>query len=178
MTQDQWTIFKYVMEVLRPFLYWTLWMSKRHTVTMHHVITVYNEMFDHMDGVMRALAKKITQWKEDLFCTVKCTRQMLSKYYTKVTPTTGIVLITAHNLDTFRNLRSFRKWDKGMDINHEDKTSYTTQFHEAFLYYVKYKYCVKRTRLPVIKSDNTLNNHLSSFEMASRSGQSSYDPYD
>jgi hypothetical protein len=24
---------KYVMEVLRPFWYWTLWMSKRHTVT-------------------------------------------------------------------------------------------------------------------------------------------------
>jgi len=27
-------------------------------------------------------------------------------------------------------------------------------------------------------SDNTLNNNLSSIEMASRSGQSSYDPYD
>jgi hypothetical protein len=56
-TQDQWTIVKYVMEVLRPFRYWTLWMSKRHTVTLHHIITVYNDMFDHMDGVMRALAK-------------------------------------------------------------------------------------------------------------------------
>jgi len=51
-TQDEWTIVKYVMEVIRPFPYWTLWMSKRHTVTFHHVITVYNDMFDHMDGVM------------------------------------------------------------------------------------------------------------------------------
>jgi hypothetical protein len=51
-TQDEWMIVKYVMEVLRPFQYWTLWMSKRHTVTLHHVITVYNDMFDHMDGVM------------------------------------------------------------------------------------------------------------------------------
>jgi len=33
-------------------------MLKRHTVTLHHVNTVYNDMFDHMDGVMRALAKK------------------------------------------------------------------------------------------------------------------------
>ena len=47
----EWTIVKYVMEVLRPFRYWTLWMSKRHTVTLHHVITLYNDMFDHMDGV-------------------------------------------------------------------------------------------------------------------------------
>jgi hypothetical protein len=51
-TQDEWTIVKYVMDVLRPFRYWTLWMWKRHTVTLHHVITVYNEMFNHMDGVM------------------------------------------------------------------------------------------------------------------------------
>jgi hypothetical protein len=28
-------------------------------------------MFDHMDGVMGALPKKKTQWKEDLFFVVK-----------------------------------------------------------------------------------------------------------
>jgi hypothetical protein len=136
-TQDEWTIVKYVMEVLRPFSYWTLWMSKRHTVTLHYVITVYNDMFDHMDGVMRALAKKKTQWKEDLFFAVKCAWQKLSKYYTEVTPMTGMLLITAHILDPFRKLRSFRKWDKGMDINPEDETSYTTQYQEACLKYVE-----------------------------------------
>jgi len=70
-TQDEWTIVKYVLELLRPFRYWTLWMSKRHTVTLHHIITRYNHMYDHMDGVMRDLAKKNTPWKEDLFFTVK-----------------------------------------------------------------------------------------------------------
>jgi hypothetical protein len=66
-TQDEWTIVKYVMDILRPFRYWTLWMSKWHTVSLHHVIKVYNDMFDHMDGVMRGLGKKKTQWKEELF---------------------------------------------------------------------------------------------------------------
>jgi hypothetical protein len=84
-------------------------MSKRHTVTLHHVITVYNDMFDHIDGVMRALAKKKTQRKEDLFFAVKLARQMLSKSYSDVTPTTGMLLISAHILDPFRKLRSFRK---------------------------------------------------------------------
>jgi hypothetical protein len=65
-----------------------------------------------------------------------------------------------------------------MDINPEDETSYTTQYQEAFLKYVENKYCAKHRQLPVIKSNNTQNNNLSSFEMASRSGQSSYDPYD
>jgi hypothetical protein len=36
-------------------------------VTLHHVITVYNDMFDHVDGFMGALAKKKTQWNEDLY---------------------------------------------------------------------------------------------------------------
>ena len=152
-------------------------MSKRHTVTLHNVITVYNDMFDHMDGVMRALAKKMTQWMEDLFFAVKCARQKLSKYYMEVTPMTGMLLITGHILDPFRMLRSFRKWDTGMDINPEDETFYTTQYQEAFLRYVENEYCMKHRRLPVVKSDNTLNNILSSFEMACRSGQSSYDPY-
>ena len=62
-TQDEWTFVKYVMEVLTPFRAWTVWMSKRNTVTLHHVITVYNNMFHHMDGVMRALAMKNSQWR-------------------------------------------------------------------------------------------------------------------
>jgi hypothetical protein len=83
-------------------------------------------MFDHMDGVMRTLAKKATHRKEDLFFTVKLARQKLSKHFAEVTPMTGMLVISAHILDAFRKLRSFRKWDKGMDINPEDETSYTT----------------------------------------------------
>jgi len=49
-------------------------------------MTVYNDMINHMDGVMRALAKKQTPWKEDFFFAVKLARQKLSKYYTKGTP--------------------------------------------------------------------------------------------
>jgi len=57
-TQDEWTIVKYVMEGLWPFRYWTLWMSKRHTVTLHYIITVYNDMFDQMDGVSELLLRR------------------------------------------------------------------------------------------------------------------------
>jgi len=84
-------------------------------------------MFDNMDDVMWALAKKKTQWKEDLFFAVKLARLKLSKYYAEVTPTTGMLLMSAQLLDPFRKLRWFWKWDKGMDINPEDKTLYTTQ---------------------------------------------------
>jgi len=86
---------------------------------------------------MWALAKKKIQWKEDLFFTVKLARQKLSKYYAEVAPSTGMLLISAHIVDSFRRLRSFRKRHEGMDINPEDKTSYTTQYQEASLKYVE-----------------------------------------
>ena len=59
--QNEQTIVKYVMELLWPFRYWTPQILKWHTVTLQHVITVSNNMSDHMDGLMQALAKKKTQ---------------------------------------------------------------------------------------------------------------------
>jgi hypothetical protein len=174
-TQDEWTVAKFVMEVLRPFQYWTLWMSKRHTVTLHHVITVYNDMFDHMDGVIRALAKKKTTWKQELFFAVKCAWHKLSIDYTEVPLMTGMILVSAYILDPSWKVRSFMKWDKGMDINTEYEASYTTQYKEPILKYVENENCAKHRHLPVIGSDHTLNNNFSPFEMASRSGQFSAD---
>jgi len=177
-TQDEWTIVNYVMEVLRPFRYWTLWMSTRQTVTLQHVITVYNDMFHHMDGVMCALAKKKTQWKEDLFFAVKLARQKLSKYYAEVTPTTSMLLISTQICDPFRKSRSFQNWDKAMDINPEDETSDTSRYQEAFLKYVENEYCDKHRRVLVNKTENLPSRNLVLSAMASVSRQLSFDPYD
>jgi len=106
-------------------------------MTLHHVITVYNDMFNHTDGVMQAVDKNKTQGKEDLYFAVKFARWKLDKYYTEVTPTRDVVLISAHIIDPFRKLRSFRMQDKGIDVNPEDDTSYTTQYQEAILKYVE-----------------------------------------
>jgi len=166
------------MEVLRPFRYWTLSMSKRYTVTLHHYSMVYNDMFDHMDGVMQAFPQKKTQWKEDLFFAVKLARQKLSKYYNEVILTTGMFPIYAHNLDPFRKLRSFRKRDKGMDIDSEDETSYSTEYQEAFLKYVENKYCSNHQRVPVNEHNSLLSSNLIPSATASGSCQSFFDPYD
>ena len=124
-TRNKWTIGKYVMEVLRRFRYWTLWISNSHSVTLHHIITVFHDIFDHMAIVMRSVNKKITQLKEDRFFTVKLARQKLWKYCTDETPTTGSNLSSAPLLDPFRKLRSCIKWYEGLDSNPEDQTSYT-----------------------------------------------------
>ena len=135
-------------------------MSKRHVVTFHHFITLYNDMFDHMDDVMRVLAKKKTQWKEDLFFPVKLARQKLSKNYSVVTPMAGMLVIAAHSLDPFRTLQSFKMWDKGRDINAEDETSYTTKYQEAFRKYVENEYYSKHRLVLVNKIESKPSRNL------------------
>ena len=103
-TQNEQTIVNYIMEVLKLFQYLTLRMLKRHTVTLHHVITVYNDIFDHIDGVTQALPKQKIQWKEDLFFAMKLARQKVSIYHAEMTLTMGMLLISAHILDSFRKL--------------------------------------------------------------------------
>ena len=69
-----------------------------------------------------------------LRCEVSSTEAV--QYYAEVTPTMGMLLISAHIFDPFQKLRFCWKWDKGMDINPEDETSYTTQYPEALLIFV------------------------------------------
>ena len=109
---------------------------------------------------------------------VKLTKQKLSKYYAEVTPSTGMLLISAHMLNPFRKLRSFRKWDKGMNINPEDETSYTNQYQEAFLKYVENEHSTKHGRVPVNKLESLPSSNIVPSATASGSCQSSIDPYD
>jgi len=166
------------MEKFRPFQYWILWMSKMHMVTLHHVIIVYNDMFDQTDGVMASSPKKKTAWKEDFYFGMKFARLKLPKSYGQVTTITGMLEMSAHISEPVRKLRSLRKWDKGMDMDPEDKTFYTTHYQETFVKYVEDEYCAKDRGLPIIEPGSVLCNNLLSSAMASRSGQSSYDPYD
>jgi hypothetical protein len=86
-----------------------------------------------MDGVRQALARNKTQWKEDMFGTLKVARQQLSIYHAEVTPTTDIFIISALILNPFKKLQSLRKRDKGMHIHPEDKPSNTSQYQQALL---------------------------------------------
>jgi hypothetical protein len=83
-------------------------MSKWYSVTLYHVITVHNNIFHHSDGIMRALPTRNIQWKEDLYNAMMVGQQKLSKYFADVTPTSGMRLISAHILDPFPQLKSFR----------------------------------------------------------------------
>jgi len=133
------------------------------------MIAVYNDMIEHMDGMMRALATNKTQWEEDLFSALMLARLKLSKYYAEVTPTMGMLLISALILDPFRKLWSFRKWDNRMDINPEHEKFYTTQYKQAFLKYMENEYYPKQRHVAVDKPEHIPSSNLVPSAMASGS---------
>jgi hypothetical protein len=158
-TEDEWAIVDHVIEVLSPFGFWTLWMAKWHTGTLHHVITVYNDMFYNMDGVIQGLGKKKTQWKKDLYFAVKCTQRKLSTYYSEEIPTTCLIFASAHIIDPFWKVPSFRKWPNGLDINPDDDPWYTTQYREAYRMYLENKYHPIQRRLSVNKPERVMRKN-------------------
>jgi hypothetical protein len=90
----------------------------------------------------------------------------------------GMLLISAHILDHFQKLRSFRKWDKGMDFNPEDETSHTTQYYEPSLKYGENEYCVKHRRVWVYQLESLLSSNPIPSAKASGFCQLSFDLYD
>jgi len=131
-------------------------------------------MLDHMDGIMQALAKKKTQWKEHLYITVRVAQHKLFKYYVEVTPMTGLILISADNLDPFCKLRVFRKWEKGMYINPDNNITNTTQSQEIFLKHIENECCAKHRRLSINQSEMVTSNNHFPTGMTFGSGQSSF----
>jgi hypothetical protein len=90
----------------------------------------------------------------------------------------GMLLMSAHILDPVRKLRSFRKWDKAMHIDPEDKTSYTIQQIEAFLKNVEDEHCAKHRCMLANNLESLLSSNLVPSAMASGYWQSSINQYD
>ena len=57
---------EYILEVLQPIRFCTLWMSKTCGVTIHWVFQAYQDIFDHLEMQISQLERKRMQWKVDI----------------------------------------------------------------------------------------------------------------
>ena len=89
----------------------------------------------------------------------------------------SMIFISAQILHSVQKLQSYRMWCKGMYINPEDDTSYTTKYQEVCLKYVEVEYCAKHRHGPVNTSERVQSRNLFPSALASGSGQSSFDRY-
>jgi len=147
-------------------------MSARYTVTFYHHMTVYNVMYHQIGGVIQAFTEQKTKWKEDLSVAVKLGGPNLSKYYTDLTSMPGMLHISVHSFNSFQKLWLFWMWHRGIVINTEAETSYSTQYQQAFVKYLENKECVKRRCVPVNKPEHIPCSNLVLSITASWSCQS------
>jgi len=131
-----------------------------------------------MDGAIHALTKQQTQWKENMYFAVKLAQQKLSTYCAEVTPIQGILLICANIVNPWWTFRSFKKWDKGMDINSAEEISYTSQYHEAIVTVVENEYCAKHRLVPVNQPESVPSSNLLPSATALETSQSSLHLHD
>jgi len=91
---------------------------------------------------------------------------------------TRILLISALILDPFQKMQLFKICHKGIDIDLENKSFYTTQYQKVFLKYVGNKHWAKNRQLYIVTPKRIPRNTLFPSTMASGSAQSSIEPYD
>jgi len=76
-----------------------------------------------------------------------------------ITPMGGMLHSLAHILNFLRKLPLFMKWNKEKNVNSEDETSDSTQYHKAFLNEFEDENCAKYIWLTVIQSDRIPSNN-------------------
>jgi len=87
-----------------------------------------------------------------------------------------MLFISAHILNLFRKLWSFRMCHKAMDIHSEEETSHTTQYQVAFVNYVENEYWAKHRCVPVNKPEHVLSSNFIPAATTLGSSQSFFDP--
>ncbi len=84
-TPSEWKQVEYILQVLEPIRFCTLWMSKTRGPTIHSVFRVYDTIFNHLDDQISNLSNKWIQWKVDIREALEKAKRKVTLYYSKTT---------------------------------------------------------------------------------------------
>jgi hypothetical protein len=57
----------YLLLITKPFFNFTNVLSKTRDILVHHVFTIYNRLFSHLDNMEKRLKYKAISWKKRMF---------------------------------------------------------------------------------------------------------------
>jgi len=106
---------------------WTLWILRRYTVTLHHIITIYIGILSYMDGIMQALVKKNTQLKVNIHAPWKF-RSWRDPIVMLNCISELIRFLSQHKVLILSSICNHLEWQSVMDVNTEGYTCYTTKY--------------------------------------------------
>lgn len=110
--QEEWRQVEYLLLVTKPFFDFTSVLPKTRDVTVHHVFSIYNRLFNHLDDAEKKLKLKAVPWKKRMLQALRSAKRKLSKYYTETdNESYGIVYAIATILCPSKKLRYFDNAD-------------------------------------------------------------------
>jgi hypothetical protein len=117
--QEEWCQVEYLLLLTKPFFDFTNVLSKTRDVTVHHVFSIYNRLFNHLDDAESKLKQKTVPWKKRMLQALGAAKNKLSKYYTATdSESYGTIYALATILYPSKKLRYFDNADwRGENID-------------------------------------------------------------
>lgn len=110
--QEEWRQVEYLLLITKPFFDFTNVLSKTRDVTVHHVFSIYNRLFTHLEDAEKKLKRKAVPWKKRMLQALRAAKEKLSKYYSATdNEPYGIIYAIATILYPSKKLRYFDNAD-------------------------------------------------------------------
>jgi hypothetical protein len=107
LTTAEWRQVDYLVELLHPFAKYTAAIGATNGPTVHQVLDVYNDLFDHLDEQEAKLARKRIQWKVQMWAGIREAHKKLSEYYSQTQGQIGHQYAIASILSPVQLLHTF-----------------------------------------------------------------------
>jgi len=143
-TPEEWRQIEYILEVLQPIQFWTLWMSKIRGVTIHRVFQVYQDIFDHLEMQISRLERKRMQWKVDIHEALVKVKLKAASYYGKTESPRGLLFGIGTCLNLYCKLTLFQEWD----LDASGETLYEKSYKKEFIAYYDLYYAPINNEAP------------------------------
>ena len=110
--QEEWRQIEYLLLITKLFFDFTNMLSKTRDATVHHVFSIYNRLFNHLDDAEEKLKRKAVPWKKRMLQALTAAKEKLGKYYTATdNEPYGIIYAIATILYPSKKLRYFNNKD-------------------------------------------------------------------
>lgn len=110
--QEEWRQVEYLLLITKPFFDFTNVLSKTRDATVHHVFSIYNSLFSHLENAEKKLKCKAIPWKKRMLQALRAAKAKLSKYYSATdNEPYGIIYAIATILYPSKKLRYFDNAD-------------------------------------------------------------------
>jgi len=143
-TPEEWRQIEYILEVLQPIRFWTLWLSKTLGITIHRVFQVYQDIFDHLEMQISKLEQKRMQWKVDIREGLVKAKLKAASYYGKTESPRGLLFGIGTCLNPYCKLNLFREWD----LDASGETEYEKSYEKEFIPYYDLYYAPINNQAP------------------------------